>query len=51
MGKIVMISDNYQDIGRLLLPMNILKRKHWTISIIVEENITVNTQNWLIAHP
>ena len=27
MGKIVMISDDYQDIGRLLLPTIILKSK------------------------
>ena len=46
-----MISDDYQDIGRLLLPTIIVKSKHWMISIIVEENITVNRQNWLIAHP
>jgi len=47
MGKTVMISDDYQDIGRLLLPTIIVKSKHWMISIIFEENITINRQNWL----
>ena len=28
--------------------MIIVNSKNWTISIIVEENITVNKQNWLI---
>ena len=47
-GKIV---DDYQDIGQLLLPTIIAKSKHWMISIIVEEKIMVNRQNWLITHP
>ena len=51
MGKIVMIHDDYHNIGRLLLPMIIVNSKNWTILIIVEENITVNRQNRLIAHP
>ena len=45
--KIVMISDNYHDIGQLLLLTIIVNSKNWTISIIiVKENITVNRQNW-----
>ena len=51
MGKIVMISDDYHDIGRLLLLTIIASSKNWTISIIVKVNITVNRQNQLIAHP
>ena len=50
-GKIVMISDNYHNIVRLLLLTIIVNSKNWTISIIVKENITVNRQNWLITHP
>ena len=51
MRKIAMISDDYCDIGRLLLLTIIVSSKNWTISIIVKENITVNRQNRLIAHP
>ena len=51
MGKLAIISDNYHDIGRLLLLMIIVDSKNWTILIIVKEIITVNRQNWLIAHP
>ena len=51
MGNIVMISDNYHDIGRLLLLTIIVSSKNQMISIIVKENITVNRQNRLIAHP
>ena len=50
-GKTAMISDDYHDIGRLLLLTIIVDSKNWTISIIVKENITVNKQNRLIAHP
>ena len=39
------ISDDYHDIGRLLLLTIILDSKNWMISIIVKENIR------LIAHP
>ena len=46
-----MISDNYHDIGRLLILTIIVDSKNWTISIIVKENITVNRQNQFIAHP
>ena len=46
-----MISDDYCDIGQLLLLTIIFSGKNWTISIIVKENITVNRQNRLIAHP
>ena len=49
--KIVMISDNYCDIGRLLLITIIVSSKNEVISIIVKEDITVNRQNRLIAHP
>ena len=45
MGKIVMTSDDYCDIGRLLLLMIIVGSKNWTISIIVKEDIMVNRQN------
>ena len=43
------ISDDYHDIGRLLLLMIIVNCKNWTISIIVKENIMVNRQK--TAHP
>ena len=46
MGKIVMISDNYHDIGQLLLLTVTVNSKIWMISLIVKENITVNRQNW-----
>ena len=51
MGKIAMISDDYHNIGRLLLLTIIVDSKNWTTSIIVKENITVNRQNQLISHP
>ena len=51
MRKIAMISDNYCDIGQLLLLTIIVSSKNWTISIIFKENITVNRQNQLITHP
>ena len=51
MGKVVMISDNYHDIGQLLLVTIIASSPNRTISIIVRQNITVNRQNQLIAHP
>ena len=50
-GKLAIISDDYHDIGRLLLLTIIVNSKNWTILIIVKENITVNRQNRLIAHP
>ena len=46
-----MITDNYHDVGRLLLLMIIVDSKNKTVSIIVKENITVNRQSRLIAHP
>ena len=46
-----MISDDYHDIGQLLLLTIIVNSKNWTTSIIVKEDITVNRQNRLIAHP
>ena len=51
LGKVVMISDDYHDIGRLLLIMIIASSKNCAVSIIVKQNIMVNRQNWLIAHP
>ena len=53
MGKIVVISDSYHNIGQLLLLTIIVNSKNWMISIIVKENITepVNRQNRSIAHP
>ena len=50
-GKIAMINDDYCDIERLLLLTIIVSSKNWTISIIVKEDITINRQNRLIAHP
>ena len=44
-GKLVILSDNYHNIGRLLPLTIIVDSKNWTISIIVKENITVNRQN------
>ena len=46
-----MISDDYHDIGQLMLLTIIVNSKNCTISIIVKEDITVNRQNWLIVHP
>ena len=40
MGKIVMISDDYHDIVRLLLLTIIVSSKNEMILIIVEENIS-----------
>ena len=45
-----MISDDYQDIGQLLLLVIIVNSKIWMIWTIVKENITINRQNQLIAH-
>ena len=50
-GKLIIISDDYHDIGQLLLLTITVDIKNWVISIIVIENITVNRQNWLISHP
>ena len=46
-----MMSDDYHDIVGLLLLTIIVNSKNQMISIIVKENITVNRQNRLIAHP
>ena len=51
MGKAVIIRGDYHDIGQLLLITIIVSSKNCTISIIVKQNITVNRQNRLIAHP
>ena len=50
MGKLVIISDDYRNTGQLLLLTIIVSSKNFTILIIVKGNITVNRQNWLIAH-
>ena len=50
MGKIVMISDDYHDIVRLLLLTIIVSSKNEMILIIVEENITVN-RFYIDHHP
>ena len=49
--KIVIISNDYCDIGQLLLLTIIVSSKNWTISIIVKEDITVNRQNRSISQP
>ena len=41
----------FHNITRLLLVTIIVISKNYTISIITKGNITVNRQNWLIAHP
>ena len=46
-----MISDDNHDITRLLLLMIIDYDRKCTISIIDKQNITINRQNRLIAHP
>ena len=46
-----MISADYHDITRLLTLTIIVIGKNCTISIIDKQNITVNMQNRLIAHP
>ena len=51
MGKLVIIRDDYHDIGRLLLHTIIVSSKNWAISIIVTEYITVNRQKRLFTHP
>ena len=49
--KLLMISANYHNITRLLLLTIIVSSKNYTISIIGKDNIMVNRQNRLIAHP
>ena len=46
-----MTKSDYDDIIQLLPLMIIVYSKNYTISIIMKENITVNRQNRLIAHP
>ena len=46
-----MISDDYHNVGRLLLLAIIVDSKNKTVLIIVKENITANRQSRLIAHP
>ena len=50
-AKLVMISAIYHDIVRLLLLTIIVSSKNCTILIIGKENIKINKQNQLIAHP
>ena len=50
-ANLVMTKSDYDDIIRLLPLAIIVYSKNYTISIIVKENITVNRQNRLIAHP
>jgi len=47
----LVICANYHDITQLLLLMIIVSSKNYMISIIGKENIMINRQNWLIAHP
>ena len=49
--QLIMISDNNHDITRLLLLTIIDSGKKCTISIIDKQNIAINRQNRLIAHP
>ena len=51
MSKLITISADYHDITQLLPLMIIVIGKNCTISIIDKQNITVNRQNRLIAHP
>ena len=50
-AKFVMTKDNYDDIIRLLPVTIIVYSKNHTISIIIKENIMVNSRNRLITHP
>ena len=50
-AKLVIVSDDYHDIARLLLLMIIVCSKNCTISINDKQNIMINRQNRLIAHP
>jgi len=47
----LVIHANYHNIVQLLLLTIIISSKNYMISIIGKENITINRQNWLIAHP
>ena len=49
-AKPLIISPNCYDITQLLLLTIIGIKKNYTIPIIGKESITVNRQNWLIAH-
>ena len=49
--QLIMISDDNHDITRLLLLTIIDSGKKCTISIIDKQNIAINRQNRLIAHP
>ena len=51
MGKLVIISDDYHDIRRVLFLTIIVDSKNWMILIIIKENIMVIRRNQLIAHP
>ena len=43
-----MINDDHDDIVLLVI---IFISKNWTITINIKENIMINRQNQLIAHP
>ena len=49
--QLIMISADNHDITRLLLLTIIDSDKKCTISIIDKQNIAINRQNRLIAHP
>ena len=49
--QLIMISADNHDITRLLLLTIIVSGKKCSISIIDRQNIPINRQNRLIAHP
>ena len=49
--KLITMSAAYHNISRLLLLTIIVVSKNCMILVIDKENIPVNRQNWLIAHP
>ena len=49
--QLIMISADNHDITRLLLLTIIDSGKKCMVSIIDKQNITINRQNRLIAHP
>ena len=48
MEKLVIVSDDYHDIGQLLL-LTIIDSKNWTNC--QRKIMAIIMQNWLIAHP
>ena len=49
--QLIMLSADNHNITQLLLLTIIDSGKKCTISIIDKQNIAINRQNWLIAHP